>query len=239
VRAAFSGIPSPMDGRDLLRVFDCFYLLALAAWFGGLLFCVFGVAPLARRCLPAELADRIEGLAWTRCHLWGAVCGASALPALVCGALGVPELRGPDVGLKSGALLAALLLTLYAGNAVAPRLSAARDAGPSEAKRVTAFERRLSLLHNLILILVASLIVAHAYRGAPTTRGIPQSDPSQANAYQRSLYERNQQFWHDYATQKGVASRREAVGETARLPAAEGETLPESDSGESQAERAR
>jgi hypothetical protein len=149
----------------------------------------------------------------TRCTLWGAVCGALALPALVCGALSVPELRGIRVGLQAGAVLCALLLTLFAANIAARGLSlVSKDASGNGSRQ------RLNALLSLVAVIVIALLVAHAHRDMPSSKGLV--DPKPGERYQEAqqrLQSQNQRMWSEE-----YKKNREAAAKETAVPGAEG-----------------
>ncbi|HEX8201248.1 MAG TPA: DUF4149 domain-containing protein, partial [Isosphaeraceae bacterium] len=121
-----------MSARSLLTLFDAVYLVAMAAWVGGLMFSSFVVAPTLARAVGPEAAARLARALAPRGHAWGATAGALALAARVCGALSVPEYRGPATAAQALLLLAGTLAMLHGGNALAPALAAAEAAAGAE-----------------------------------------------------------------------------------------------------------
>jgi hypothetical protein len=163
-----------MSGLLLLRVFDAVYLIALGTWLGSLVFTQLVVMPnLARRWMP-EQGRSVRGLLLARVGLWGAVCGAIALPALVCGALGVPEMRGPGVGARAALILACLLSMLYLANVVALAVAGGGERGALEAGHL---DRHGAVLTGLVVICLAGLLVSHAFRESPRSKGIIELGP--------------------------------------------------------------
>ena len=153
--------------RSLLVVFDSVYLVALTAWVGSVLFLSFGVAPLIFRVLDPEPASRFVRALFPRYYLWGTVAGALALASGVAVPLAFPELRGPWVGVRALATLAATLAMLYAGNVLTPAINAARDAGPAEAGRFDRLHKRSVRLNGAVLLVGLGLLLAFAARPKP------------------------------------------------------------------------
>ncbi len=159
-------------GLTLLKLFDAVYLVALGIWAGSSLFVYTEVAANPESGPPSP-NDALR----SRALVWGAVCGAVALPALVCGAMGVPEMRGPAIGLKAIVLLIAILLTLYRAASLNRRRPSTREAS---VRGLSFFS-----VEAVILCVVLGLLVAHAFRDPPRTRGIEQLDPvARYNAFQ-------------------------------------------------------
>ena len=166
-----------MSAHFLLGVFDSIYLLALAAWTGEILFLSFGVAPVIFSTLGTEAGGRFVRVLFPRYYAWGATAGAIALPALVAGPLCYPEFRGPRIGLQAMLILAAILLTFYAGNSLTPAINAARDEGPSGDARFRRLHARSVVLNLVVLAIGVGLLVAFATRPAPQTTGIVEPSP--------------------------------------------------------------
>jgi hypothetical protein len=80
-----------VTARLLLAIFDSVYLVALTAWVGSILFFSFTVAPIIFRVLGPEAGGKFVRALFPRYYLWGVISCAVALPALICGALSVPE----------------------------------------------------------------------------------------------------------------------------------------------------
>lgn len=176
-----------MSSLNLLRIFDSVFLVAMASWLGSLLFLSFGVAPKISQALPPDQASSLVRSLFRRCYTWGAISGAIALPAVVCGPLAVPELRGPVVGLRAGLILAGILAMFYCANVLIPALDAFHGAPPDQADRAERQENRLVVLNSLVMVVGVGLLVAHAYRRPPATSGIREPTPEE----RRLEYERH------------------------------------------------
>src|SRR6185312_7701854 len=98
-----------MTAPILLAIFDSVYLIALTAWVGSILFFSFAVAPIIFRVLGAESGGKFVRALFPRYYLWGVICCAVALPALICGALSFPELRGQMIGVQAALIVTSLL----------------------------------------------------------------------------------------------------------------------------------
>ena len=166
-----------MAAPSLLIVFDTIYLLALTAWVGSILFVSFGVAPIIFDVLGAESGGRFVRALFPRYYLWGAICGAIALPSLVAVPLAFPELRGPWVGIQALVIIAATLITLYAGNVLTPQINQASDAGPDHRARFGQLHKRSVRLNALVLVLGLGLLVGFAARARPKSDGIIELTP--------------------------------------------------------------
>lgn len=192
-----------MNGLTLLRVFDSIYLAALGVWLGTIAFCTLGIRPLFRsHPCPADLEVQCR----RRSYMWGACCGALALPALVCGALGVPELRGVWLGVQAAVLLVLLLAMLQqAGKRV--------DSAPGDKTQPQPAQSRQPSIDGIAITLLGALIVAHAHRPSVTSVGIVDPDPMiQYQAYTQRMREKVRESWRDYFE----AARKEQEAETAR-----------------------
>jgi Domain of unknown function (DUF4149) len=166
-----------MTTRHLLALFDSIYVLAMAAMVGSILFFSFAVAPIIFRLLGAEAGGRFVRALFPRYYLWGAICGAIALPAFVAGPLCFPEYRGFAVGIQSMMLLCCTLIMLYGGNSLVPEINRARDEGPSSHDRFERLHRRSVGLNTLVLVIGVALLVAYVWRPAPRTAGIIELSP--------------------------------------------------------------
>ena len=153
-----------MSPRTLLAIFDGVYVLALTTWVGAILFFSFGVAPIIFRVLGAEMAARFVRALFPRYYAWNATAAGVALPALACGPLAVPELRGPGVGVQAALLGAVLGIMLYCGNVLTPSINAARDAGPEQSSRFDRLHQRSVNLNAVALLIGLGLLVAFAIR---------------------------------------------------------------------------
>jgi hypothetical protein len=166
-----------MTTRHLLALFDSIYVLAMALLVGSVVFFSFAVAPIIFRVLGAEAGGRFVRALFPRYYLWGAVCGAIALPAFVAGPLCFPEYRGIAVGVQALMLLCCTLIMLYGGNSLVPEINRARDEGPSSHDRFERLHRRSVGLNALVLVIGVGLLVAYAWRPAPRTAGIIELSP--------------------------------------------------------------
>ncbi len=173
-----------ISGLDLLHLLDSVYLLAMASWVGSQLFFVIGVAPIVFRVLPIEYAGKFLRALFPRYFAWGAISGSVALPCLVCGALAVPELRGPAIGVQAVLIVAGILLNLYCGNVLTPRINAARDAGEEAKDRFESLHRWSVRWNGLVLLIGVVLLVWHAFRPVPGSEGIV--EPSPQERYERT-----------------------------------------------------
>ena len=167
-----------MTAPVLLGIFDSVYLIALTAWVGSILFFSFGIAPIIFKVLDAESAGKFARALFPRYYLWGVISCAVALPALVCGSLSFPELRGPMIGVQAGLIVVSLLIMLYCGNTLTPAINAARDGGPSTSRRFDRLHRRSVNLNVVVLLIGLGLLVAFAIRKAPRTGGIVEPSPA-------------------------------------------------------------
>jgi Domain of unknown function (DUF4149) len=166
-----------MTTRHLLALFDSIYVLAMAAMAGSIVFFSFAVAPIIFRVLGAEVGGRFVRALFPRYYLWGAICGAIALPAFVAGPLCFPEYRGIAVGIQAMLLLCCILIMLYGGNSLVPEINRARDEGPASHDRFERLHRRSVRLNALVLVIGVGLLVAYAWRPAPRTAGIIELSP--------------------------------------------------------------
>ena len=170
-----------MNAPILLGFFNVVYLLALTAWVGSIAFFSFGVAPIIFSVLGPEAGGKFVRALFPRYYLWGSTAGAIALPAVVCGPMTYPELRGPAVGVQAMLVLAGTLVMLYCGNALTPAINAARDAGPSQAERFHVLHKRSVRLNALALLIGIGLLIFFAIRQAPQSGGIVEKKPGELN----------------------------------------------------------
>jgi hypothetical protein len=166
-----------VNARVLLAIFDSVYLLALSAMVGSTLFFTFGVAPILFKVLGAEAGGRFVRALFPRYYAWGVICCAIALPALVCGPLGFPELRGPMVGAQATLVAACLVILLFCGNTLTPLINEALDEGPASAARFDRLYRDSVRLNAVVLLIGLALLVGFAVRKGPTTNGIEEPAP--------------------------------------------------------------
>ena len=167
-----------MTAPVLLAFFNAVYLLALAAWVGSIAFFSFGVAPILFRVL---------GALFPRYYLWGTTAGAIALPAVVCGPMTYPELRGPAVGVQAVFVLAGTLIMLYCGNALTPAINAARDAGPAGVVRFDRLHKRSVRFNAVALLIGIGLLIAFAARVGARSGGIVEPSPGELTEGQKKL----------------------------------------------------
>jgi hypothetical protein len=176
-----------MTGRSLLFLFDSAYVLALAAWVGSILFFSFGVAPLVFSELGEQTGGKFVRVLFPRYYLWGAICGAVALPAYVAGPLCFHEYRGPMVGVSALVILAGILITMYGGNSLTPAINQARDQGPAGQDRFRRLRRRAVWLNALVLAIGIGLLIAFAARPGPKTAGIVEMTPIERARYDAAV----------------------------------------------------
>ena len=172
-----------MTPRLLLTIFDSVYVVALAAWVGAIMFLSFGVAPIIFRVLGAESAAKFVRALFPRYYAWGVGATAIALPALICGPLSYPELRGASVGVQAGLIVIGLLIMLYCGNSLTPAINAARDAGPAQSARFDRLHKRSVQLNGVALLLGLGLLVGFAVRRPVQTAGLHEMTPIERVAY--------------------------------------------------------
>jgi hypothetical protein len=161
----------------LLAIFDSVYLFALACWVGSIVFFSFAVAPIISNALGKESAGKFVRAMLPRYYAWGVVSSAVALPALVCGPLSFPELRGPMVGVQALLIILGLAIMLYCGNTLTPAINAARGEGPESAERFDRLHKRSVSLNVVVLLIGIVLLVGFASRRAPQTNGIEEPSP--------------------------------------------------------------
>ncbi len=176
-----------MNAPALLIVFQSVYLIALTAWVGSVLFFSFGVAPIIFGVLGPEAGGKFVRALFPRYYTWGATCGAIALPALVCGPMAFPELRGPAIGVQAGFVLVATLISLYCGNALTPQINAARDAGAEGKARFDALHKRSVQLNGVVLLIGLGLLIAFVAKSAPRSGGIVENPPGKLTEGQTKL----------------------------------------------------
>ncbi len=177
-----------MNPRLLLATFDSIYVLALAAWVGAILFFSFGVAPIIFRVLGAEAAARFVRALFPRYYAWGVGATAIALPALICGSLAYPELRGVRIGVQAFLIVIGLVIMLYCGNSLTPAINAARDAGPAEAARFDRLHKRSVQLNGVALLLGLILLVGFAIRAPGADQRSERDDPGRACRLRQRLF---------------------------------------------------
>lgn len=214
-----------MTARLLLPIFDSVYLFALASWVGSILFFSFGVAPVIFRVLGKEAGGRFVRALFPRYYAWGVVGGAVALPAFLGVPLAFPEYKGPWVGVQAGLILAGILIFLYCANSLTPAINSARDEGPEGADRFDRLHKRSVQWNAVALVLGLILLVAHATRRPPLTRGIEELSPQGRLEYDRQFESALHEIYFDEAARKEleemVAARRRREAKAPVAPAAE------------------
>jgi hypothetical protein len=214
-----------VTARLLLPIFDSVYSIALASWVGSILFFSFGVAPVIFRVLGKESGGQFVRALFPRYYAWGVVGGAVALPAFLGVPLAFPEYKGPWVGIQAGLILAGILIFLYCGNSLTPAINAARDEGQEGADRFNRLHRRSVRWNAVALVLGIVLLVAHAARRPPLTRGIEELSPQGRLEYDRQFESALHEIYFDEAARKEleemVAARRRRGAKTPVAPAAE------------------
>lgn len=202
-----------MTALDLLRLFDSVFLVALSAWVGTLLVWTFAARPLIARVLPAKESEEFGRALAGRLFVWGAISGAVALPALVCGPLAVHELRSPIVAVKACLIIAGILVMFYCANVLVPAL-ADRSTDP---ERAEALGLRLANLSSMVIVAGIGLLIAQAHRPTPTSPGIVEPTPEQRAAdYQRHMLQakqHNESFWLRYGQRRGETTVAEPSSE--------------------------
>jgi hypothetical protein len=144
------------------------YLLAIACWFGGMVFFTAVIAPVVFTLLPIPEAGKLVAGVFPRYYILGYVAGGIGLVLAIYFAVDRP----PRLwwSLSALALAAALGLTVYAGAIVRPQVDAVRsvveEANPDPGRRAE-FDRlhRLSVMLNggvMLLNLAALLTTATA-----------------------------------------------------------------------------
>lgn len=176
-----------MTAPILLAIFNSIYVIALAAWVGSIAFFSFGVAPIVFRVLGSEAGGKFLRVLFPRYYLWGATAGAIALPAVVCGPMTYPELRGPAVGVQALFVVAGALIMLYCGNALTPAINAARDAGPAGAAKFDRLHKRSVRLNAVVLAIGIGLLIAFASRAGSHPGGIVERPPGDLTEGQRKM----------------------------------------------------
>ncbi|MEW4566380.1 DUF4149 domain-containing protein [Tautonia sp. JC769] len=168
-----------IDSKTLLMVFDALFLLSMTAWLGAILFFSFGIAPVIFKVLEPAQAARFVRAIFPRYYAWGTTGATLALASLTSGILVRPEYRGPWALAQILLVLSGIVINLYCGNALTPRINAARDAGPGHSARFDRLHRRSVRLNGLMLIFGVVLVVAHAFRPEPQGPGITEPTPAE------------------------------------------------------------
>ena len=176
-----------MNSANLLLFFDSVYLLALAAWVGSIAFFSAIIAPIIFRVLGIEAGAKFVRVLFPRYYLWGSTAGAIALPALVCGPMANPELRGPAIGIQAILVIAGTLIMLYCGNSLTPAINKAKDAGAAESVRFESLHKRSVRLNAIALLLGIALIILFAARPMRTTLGIIELPPGELSEGKQKL----------------------------------------------------
>lgn len=215
-----------MSGRMLLVFFDSAYLIALAAWLGSVLFFSFAIAPVVLSVQGAEPGERFVRALLPKYYLWGAICGAIALPAYVAGPLCFPEYRRPLVGLQALVIVAGILIMLYGGNSLTPAIQAARADRTAGHEPLRRLNRRAAGLNAIVLVIGAGLLVAFAARPSPKTAGILEMTPAERARYDAAV----ERVIEDVEVKYGMRAPRPPGGPAAADRLIDLETVQEIDS---------
>lgn len=148
------------------------YLAAIAVWLGSLVFFSFFVAPTLFRTLEPALAGTAVSAIFPLYSRLGVACGALAAVSAIALARRREETTIGGRRLVAALLALMLVLTIYAGEAVAPRAAELRTAmnapgldAPTAAARRAAFmavHRRSVAVNGAVLLLAAGLLLASA-----------------------------------------------------------------------------
>ena len=153
-------------------VLEFAYLAAIAVWLGSLVFFSFVVAPTLFRTLEPQLAGDAVGAIFPLYARLGVACGALAAVSAIALAR-----RRKEEGVGGRRLVAVILalmlvLTIYAGEAIAPRAAELRtamnapglDVATATARREAfmAAHRRSVAVNGAVLLLAAGLLFASA-----------------------------------------------------------------------------
>jgi len=153
-------------------VLEFVYLVAIAVWLGSLVFFSFFVAPTLFRTLEPRLAGDAVSAIFPLYSRLGVACGALAAVSAI--ALARKREEEGIGGRRFVAVLLALMLvlTIYAGEAIAPRAAELRaamnapdlDAAMATARREAfmAVHRRSVAVNGTVLLLAAALLFASA-----------------------------------------------------------------------------
>jgi hypothetical protein len=166
-----------VTARVLLAIFDSVYLLALSGLVGSTLFFVFGVAPILYQVLGAELGRKLMRAMVPFYHVWGVLCCAIALPALICGAFCFPELRGLMVGAQAALIVACLVMLLFSISTMTPLIIEARDKGPTSSWRFERLYQGSVRFNTIVLVISVVLLIGFATRKGLRTDGIEEHSP--------------------------------------------------------------
>jgi hypothetical protein len=172
-----------------MALFDSVYLIALAAWIGSFLFLSLGVVPLVSRLMGPPARETLVRALFPRYCLWGAICGALALPSMVAVPLCYPEYRGGMIGLRALAIIASILVVLYTGNLLGQsNIAAGNGARNPDAKpQFERLYRRALSLNGIAVAVALALLVAFATRPAPRTSGIVELAPIARSRYDAAI----------------------------------------------------
>lgn len=176
-----------MSARFLMALFDSIYVITLAGWLGSAFFLSLGVIPLCVKQLGAEQAEKLIRKLLGRSSVWGAICGALALSSMVAVPLCYPEYRGARVGVQALALIACILVTLYAGNPSSTGRRGRPAPIPRPDARFSPFIRRAFSLNLLVAVTGIALLAAFATRAAPRTAGIVELTPEEQARYDQAI----------------------------------------------------
>jgi hypothetical protein len=163
-----------VSARQLLRLFDCAYLAALSVWLCTALWSTFVLEGVR-----GEKDARPSRAFLARLFAAGATAGAVSLAALVCGALSVPELRGPRILAQAMFIIVSTALMLYGANRVAPALHDAWERGGANDAEASKLRRRGILVNGAVFAAALVLFAAFMTRPALKTPGILELTPQE------------------------------------------------------------
>jgi hypothetical protein len=166
-----------------MALFDSIYVIALAVWIGSALFLSLEVIPLIARQLRADEGSTMIGALLPRYCVWGAVCGALALPSMVAVPLCYPEYRGTQVGVQALAIILCIMITLFVGSSLARAAKELRALGLARQERLSPAYRRALSLNAVVAVTGVGLLIAFATRAAPKTSGIVELNPEERARY--------------------------------------------------------
>jgi p-aminobenzoyl-glutamate transporter AbgT len=149
------------------------YLLAIVCWLGAIIFFSFFTAPvLFARLAVADAGNVVAGI-FPRYYALGYVAGAVATALAAYFAM----VRGARPWWSAAAVLLglALLVTLYAGLVVRPKIDSIRTAA-RDPQAAPAGKAEFDRLHRLSVILNGTVLILNLGALAASARGLAHSD---------------------------------------------------------------